>query len=323
MYIFLTIISIILILIILLFIDYKIFINKRIKTFNNINKINTTYGDVSYVDINPEKENVILFCTGGGVGIDSVYSFKWLSNLDYRIICINRPGYNGLPLANSFDTHVEIYNEVLTKLNIHEVTVFGVSMGGIAALKYTEKYKVNKLLLYSAITTNYTPNEDSTNSFLGKLVMKSNLKDVISYLIYKSVKLMPITTATEFFVASAKINKKELKKEAKVLLKNKENKKDFINFAESMTPMSAIYEGMMREVELSNNVNIDFNKINIPTLAIHSVLDKDVPITHLDHLESNLTNIKTLRVNCIGHYIWWGQGYKEVLEKSKNFLNNK
>ncbi|ONI43592.1 hypothetical protein AN641_09545 [Candidatus Epulonipiscioides gigas] len=314
---------IIIIFIVLLILDYKYFMYKREKEINSFPTVKTSFGEVSYIDINPDKNEVILFCTGGGVGFDSVLAFKWLTHTDYRVICINRHGYYKLPIAEDFKTHVEIYHEVLEALGIKEVFIFGVSMGGVSALMYALKYGAKKLLLWSAVTKSYVTNSEATNSTIGKLVMGSNMKDIISYFIMKSAQFMPITTITEFFCASVIMNKTEIKKQAKKLMQCKETKLEFMCFIKSMTPMSHIYNGMMKEVEMTQNLELDLTKLKTPCLAIHSVLDKDVSIEHLNYLEKNVPNIKAIRTECMGHYIWWGNKSSEVKEASMEFLSKK
>ncbi len=286
--------------------------------------VKTSFGDISYIDINSNKQEVILFCTGGGVGLDSVNAFKWLKTSDFRVICINRPGYNKLNIANDFETHADIFYEVLIGLNINTelINVFGVSMGGASAISYTRKYGAKKLLLWSAITTSYLPNEEAVNSALGKLVMNSQMKDIISYFLMYAAKLMPSTTFVEFVYQSADISKEDLKKYANTMMKNKDLKAEFLAFVKSMTPMSYIYPGMMKEIEMAKEFNGHLSEIKTPCYAIHSILDKDVPIAHLDYLAKLLPYAKTVRVKCLGHYVWWGPESEEVINNSLSFLKH-
>lgn len=314
------VIIVLFIIIVVVFVDYKFFINRRKNEINSFHTVETSFGEVSYIDINSNKKEVILFCTGGGVGFDSPLSFEWLKNTDFRIICVNRPGYCKLPLEDSFEKHIDIYHQVLDSLDIKEVYVFGISMGGVSALLYTQKYGAKKLLLWSAITNRYLPNPESTNSILGKLVMKNSIKDIVSYLLMRSVQIMPITTSVEFFFASTNVSKSLLKSQVVLMMKNKETKMEFQNFVKTMSPMSYMYNGMMKEVEMAQYLNIDLSKIETPCFAIHSSLDKDVPISHLEYLEKNLSNIKTIRTQGMGHYVWWGDKSDIIKNESISFL---
>lgn len=139
---------------------------------NRYEVVETKFGNIRYCEIGPRDGETILFSTGEGAGYNSVYAFNWLAQAGYRVISINRPGYFDLPTdcVKALEGHADIYHEVMTALKCtKDVTVFGITMGGLSALYYTKKYPTKSLILWSAVTGPYRINKDSANSPLGTL----------------------------------------------------------------------------------------------------------------------------------------------------------
>lgn len=283
----------------------------------------TVFGKVSYIDIGPEKGEVILFSTGGGAGFNSVYAFDWLLKEGFRLISINRPGYFDLEVdvVNSIEGHADIYHEVIKYLGIKEVNVFGVSMGSLSALHYAKKYPTKSLVLWSAVTGEYHVNEEATNSFLGKLVMSNNAKKIISWLLLISAKVFPKITIQTFLKAEAKLDKKKIKEISKQVANNPERKREFMVFVKSMTPMDSLYNGMMDEVEKAKQLSsVNWSNITCPVFAVHSIVDKDVSIDHAERLSEMLSNLKLMYVEAGGHFVWWGKEGEKVIKETIDFF---
>ncbi|ONI48095.1 hypothetical protein AN643_03370 [Candidatus Epulonipiscioides saccharophilum] len=71
--------------VLLIIFSYHTFIISRKNELDSLLTVKTSFGDISYIDINSNKQEVILFCTGGGVGLDSVKAFKWLKTSDFTL----------------------------------------------------------------------------------------------------------------------------------------------------------------------------------------------------------------------------------------------
>ncbi|MCG8569251.1 MAG: alpha/beta hydrolase [Spirochaetes bacterium] len=292
----------------------------------NFKIVDTQYGKISYIDIGAKDSEVILFSTGGGVGIDSVYAFDWLIKEGFRVIAINRPGYFDLNVdtVDTIEGHADIYYEVIKYLGIKEVNVFGISMGGLSALYYAQKYPIKSLVLWSAVSGKYQANEDAVNSSLGKIVMTKHGKKIISWMLLASAKLFPVVTIKSFLKTEADLNKTEINKIAKQIVQKPSGKRNFIIFVQSMIPMDALYTGMMDEVEKAKQPSsIIWKKITCPTFAVYSTVDKDVSKEHAERLEENLKDIKVKYVRAAGHFVWWGDEGEEVIRETIAFFKSK
>lgn len=291
----------------------------------NYKSIHTKFGDIRYAEIGQKGNPVILFSTGGGASYDLVYAFEWLAKEGYRLIAVNRPGYFDLPLdvADSIEDHAAIYYEVIKELGITEsVNVFGISMGGLAALYYAKNYPTKSLVLWSAVTGKYEVNNDSANSVIGKLFLSSKGKNIVSKMMLFSAKYFPEKTAESFLKTEADLSSKQRKQIAKEMMSNIESKKEFQIFIQSTTPMALLYDGMMDEVAKAEQLtDVDWTTITCPTLSVHSTIDIDVPISHSKRLKQMIPNLETKYVKAGGHFVWWGDEGKVTIDTTLEFFN--
>lgn len=305
------------------FFDYKLFISKRMKEINNLKQIETKYGLVEYIDIGKQDDPPVLFCTGGGAGIDSIYAFDWFVDHGFRMIAVNRPGYYNCKIENkgSIELHADIYHEVLTELDVEMPHVFGISMGGVSALYYASKYKAKSLVLWSAVTGKYTVQEDSADTALGKMVLSPKGKKLVSWLLYRSAQLMPRLTQKEFIKPEADLDNKTINHITRQTMADPVAKKEFLIFARSMTPMDMIFNGMMEEVDMTlKEFHVDWNRITMPLMAYFSPQDKDVTMDHSQRLIDKVDGADIRYVKACGHYVWWGDERSEVIKGTLDFF---
>ncbi|WMX13265.1 alpha/beta hydrolase [Aureispira sp. CCB-E] len=296
----------------------------KLKKGKDYKVASTKYGLVRFTEIGPKNGEVILFSTGGGASFMSVHAFEWLVAEGFRVIAINRPGYFDLPIKDSYtlESHADIYHEVINYLGVKDkIHVFGVSMGGLSALYYAQKYPTQSLVLWSSVSGKYCINEQAANSGLGRLVLSKSGKNIISWLLLTSAKLFPKKTIETFLKTEADLDRQERILLAKQIVQNQSRKKEFMTFVKSMTPMGALYEGMMDEVAKAANLQtVDWTNITCPTFAVHSIVDIDVSIEHAQRLEKMIPAIKMMYVRAGGHFVWWGEEGEQVKHATKDFL---
>ncbi len=306
--------------------DYYYFRAQRKRVLSSFAETDTRYGKVKYLDLGPQEGPVILFSTGGGAGIDIAAAFDWLMERGYRIIAVNRPGYYDMPVdvVDSIEGHAKIYHEVVKSLGIKELNVFGVSMGGLSALYYTQNYAVTvrSMVLWSPVTGEYRPNQEAVNSHLGKLVMSDKAKDIISWLMVRAVYLFPKSIIISFLKTEANLSKRERNTLATWIVNHKAEKKRVRQFVCALAPMSKLYTGMMDEVEKASAPHtFNWGKIDMPVRAFASHVDKDVSRDHFDRLNTHLVNGTCTFVKAGGHFCWWGEDGREVVRESLRFLD--
>jgi len=304
-------------------IDYFRYANKRKQVEDSFLMMTTQYGGVEYIDLGPKDAPVILFVTGGGAGIDSVYALDWLLETGYRVLSINRPGYYNLPLdaINEISEQADIFHAVVQKLGIESVHVFGVSMGGVSALHYAQNYPTDSLVLWSAVTGTYHPNPELMDSPLGKLFLSPGGKKIVSWLTGRSIRLAFKETVQTFLQVEADLPSAQIKDIAQQMASDSTQRQSAITFVESTTPMEKLYPGMMWEVEqTAKEWTPDWPSITCPALVIASPVDQDVAYEeHFIPAVENLPKAESMTVTAGGHFIWWGDEGKQVIERTVAF----
>lgn len=280
--------------------------------------------DVPYLVVGPPDGPPVLLSTGGGSGIDSVHAMPWLTDAGYRLIAICRPGYYGVPLeaAPSLRAQADLYAEVLCALGVREpVHVFGVSAGGPTALHYAAKHPTRSLLLWSAVTGRYIPNQESMDSALGRLVLSTRGQALISWLLSRSARWMPRTTMATFLRTESTLGAPEIDVVVEQTLASAVHRRRFRTFVDSTTPMTELYTGMMHELhEMGEDWTADWARIRAPTLAVASPVDKDVGADHIERVARQLLSATILEVRAGGHFVWWGHEGEDVIEASLQHL---
>ena len=122
---------------------------RRLKTYN-AQTVELSSGKMTYVD---SGEGEVLFVVHGiSGGYDTIDMMKDKQG-DYRIIVPSRFGYLGsdMPQDTTPLNQVNAFIELLDKLNIDKVFLFGTSAGGTIAIKFALEHpeRVKGLILYS------------------------------------------------------------------------------------------------------------------------------------------------------------------------------
>ncbi len=306
------------------YVDFLRFLFHRKKVAHSFSEASTKFGLIQYLDIGPKDAPAILFSTGGGAGIDSVYMLDWLVRSGYRLIAVNRPGYYNLPAnaVSSIRGHADIYKAVIDFLDIKEVNVFGVSIGALSSLYYAQSYSVKSMVLWSPVTGQYRPKKEALDTAFAKLFLSPKMQDFISWLLRRTMDFFPRIILVNLVHAEAEMEKKAIKTVVASILNDPQEKKRAIQFIHSLAPMSKIYPGMMDELKKSaKEQTIDWNKIDLPVLTYASTIDKDVTQDHFSRLTENLINGECRLVKGGGHFVWWGPEGKEVQSETLKFFN--
>ncbi|WP_428268084.1 alpha/beta fold hydrolase [Haliangium sp.] len=296
--------------------DYRRFQTQRRRVEQSFLRLDLPWGALPYVDVGPRDGPVVLVCTGGGAGIDSVAALDELTEAGYRLIAVCRPGYYDVPLtaAPTLADHADLYHAVISALELGAVHVFGLSAGGPSALYYAARYPTRSLVLWSAVTGPYVPNRESMETPLGRLVLAKRGQALVSWSLWRFARWMPRTTMTTFLRAEATLDRKEIARVIDETLRDRRDRDRFKTFVASTTPMSKLYSGMMDEIDkMGAEWAPDWASIQAPTLAVGSPVDKDVSYDHLERIRARLPNAQIMSVRAGGHFVWWGREGREVL----------
>ena len=131
------------------------------------NIINTTHGQISYIDESPDSENsteTIFSVHGICGGYDQAYEICEPYAGKYRLIAPSRFGYPGsdLPENATIEMQVEAFVELLDYLKLDKVYMLTTSAGGTCAIKFALQHpeRLKGLIMYSSGVPQYPATEN-------------------------------------------------------------------------------------------------------------------------------------------------------------------
>lgn len=308
-----------------LMLDHRRWRRERARVRGTFRIARTALGPIPYLDVGPQDGVPVLLATGGGSGIDSVHAFPWLTDAGFRLIAIARPGYHGVPLstATTLEAHADLYATVLAAIGIDSVHVFGLSAGGPSALYYAARHPTRSLVLWSAVTGRYRPNQSSMDSLLGRMVLSSHGQALISWALSRSARWLPRQTMAAFLRAESHLCAREINDMIDQMLADESSLASFRRLVDSTTPMTDLYPGMIDELrKMGESWSAPWHRIRVPVLAVASDVDKDVSPDHLDRVEQEIPRGRILRVKAGGHFVWWGRDGRRVINATLEHLQS-
>lgn len=118
-----------------------------------------------YLDENPSGNPAIFLFHGLGSNSSSwVYQIPILSKAGYRVIAIDSPGFGNSPYMIIYKDYIKgtsrCFSELVSYLNLSQLVICGLSLGGTQALQFALDYPnlVDKLILVSTFSTLQTKN---------------------------------------------------------------------------------------------------------------------------------------------------------------------
>lgn len=116
--------------------------------------INTRLGRIEYCSVG--KGIPVLFEHGGISNCNETLCYKRFDLEKFQLITPSLPGYGKTPLKGNRTPKqtANLIIELIEYLSIYDVTVYGISAGGLTVIELAGNYpnKVNKLILASAIS---------------------------------------------------------------------------------------------------------------------------------------------------------------------------
>ncbi|MEA4827267.1 MAG: alpha/beta hydrolase [Clostridium sp.] len=191
------------------------------------------------------------------------------------------------------DLHVEVLKELIEKLNLGKVHLFGISFGGEVAMKFALKYQdmIESLILSNTVS--------ETNPLMHDI---EEMWDYAASTYNGSV----FFYATMPFIYSAKFYKENiewLKERAEL-------------FKDAFTP--EWYDGFRRAIRSAHNLNItdEIHKITVPTLIMGGDLDILTPLENQETIHRKIKNSKMVIMKDAGH----GSMYEKPYEFATSVL---
>ena len=289
------------VLMLIIIIHYKKEIKKSYDRLNNykINKINTEFGEMSYVDEGIGE--TILISHGIFGGYDQAYnSLKSFVEDDYRKIAPSRFGYPGfdLPLKPTPKNQAKAFLNLLDELEIKKTYIITTSAGSASGIKFSIDYpnRVKGLILLSSAVPKAKKTKDEIKGMTGP----------------------PRFLVNDF---SMWLSTKHFRFIFKSMFGSELDKAVY----ETMLPVAPRKKGIEIDGKITN-IDMDINfedykieKITAPILIVHA---KDDPMTKYENIDKfiKLTNAEASIFETGGHLI---SGHGHAVSKAiKNFIEN-
>ena len=127
--------------------------------------IDTAFGHIEYADAGHGYPVLVVHGAGGGYDQGVILANILLDGNSYRVIAPSRFGFLHTPVPDvtnnksSFAAQADVYANLLDKLNIKKVAVFGFSAGGPSSIEFALRHpdKTSVLVLVSAVVHKEPP----------------------------------------------------------------------------------------------------------------------------------------------------------------------
>lgn len=215
---------------------------------------------------------------------------------DYKIIRFDLRGHGESELGSdeiTVDTYVEDLNGLLDELNISNVNLIGLSLGGAIALDFTIKYpeKVSSLVLMSSF---YKADE-----YLSKVLnqFRNALGDGFEEF-YDLI--LPMVLCQDVIDANT----------------------DELNQLKELASKTANTQAYIEAVDACMNFNVedDLSQIDAPVLILAGKYDGISLLASQENLQRKIKNSKLIVFDDVKHNILIGKNNEEILNILKEFI---
>ncbi|MBV9576100.1 MAG: alpha/beta hydrolase [Gammaproteobacteria bacterium] len=199
---------------------------------------------------------------------------QFFASHGYRAIAFDRRGFGESSKGAAdydYDTLAADIEHVLRELDLHDVTLVGLSMGGGELARYIGKYgtsRVSRAVFIASVPPRFSSGTDPNNDFLAKM-QEQLLNDRTNFLQQQMKK---------FFATSIDLTKSEN-----------------AIFVEQAIAEAALAEtnALVRSIDTwRTDLTHDFEKINIPTLIISGECDQLTPKIMGDEIQKKVDESK-------------------------------
>lgn len=265
--------------------------------------IETACGPIQYTEFGAGPPMLIVHGAGGGY--DQGEYFARFIGGGYRWIAPSRFGFLGAPVPNGADSEVQAdaYACLLDALDIEQVGVVGVSMGGPSSLLFAQHYpqRTNSLTLISAASHAIPP----------RPAMLATIFDLFlnDFVFWSMVRLSPEGLLVALGVPQ----------EVQQQLSSQEVAQ-LHAFLESIEPMGARREGQLLEQQMSEYAAEQIQQIQAPTLVLHARDDTLVAFEQGEFAAENIPGAELIPLEKGGHLALLMDMNAEAKEQLRTFL---
>lgn len=271
---------------------------------------------------------VLLVSHGGPGGYDQIEMMADLSEAGFSLLAPSRPGYLGTPLSagQTIPQQAEAMIALLDALGIKQVAAVGVSAGGPVVLELALRYpeRLWGLVMLSAVSLPYQPNEETADSLLGKLFLSDQLTwllDIGTWLFERFSLRFPLASAKMMLQTESDLLSEQINQHLDNMRQNPDLVAWYKALIRSTGPLSLRKAGLDNDLEqLAALTRLPLAQIALPMLVLHGQADADVPYHHAQFVAETMPNAQLITLPNAGHLIWLSPEWPAVRQQLAHFL---
>ena len=173
----------------------------------------TRFGIIEYHSVGKGKP--IVFIHGGHSNCNEILAHKGFDPSKFQLLTPSRPGYGKTPLADNQTPSkaAKLIIALLNSLAIDKAIIYGISAGGLTALKLAEEYPdyVEKLILASAVTKKWLDPKDWIYK-TAQIIFSPRIEGITWGMVRFFSSIFPRLMAKSFFAQFSAFPNKKLEK---------------------------------------------------------------------------------------------------------------
>jgi 2-hydroxy-6-oxonona-2,4-dienedioate hydrolase len=268
--------------------------------------VDTPCGPIEYAEAGSGPAALVLHGAGGGYD-QGLLLGSWIFGDGYRLIAPSRFGYlnSSIPADSSLEAQADAYACLLDALGVDQVTVAGISAGGLSALHFGMRYpeRTSALIMVSAVSyaENPSPADAQKVSVINRIVGSNP-----TY--WLALHTMPSTVASLVGVPRAV--------QAQL---TPEGEGQMHQLLDLMLPTSMRVAGLAVDQSRFCPQDFPIQQISAPTLVIHARDDTLVPYIYGEHSAEQIPSAEFMTIEEGGHFLLGH--YAEIRGATTAFLN--
>lgn len=269
---------------------------------------------------------VVLLSHGAPGGYDQGFLLGDIAAAGFSVVTPSRPGYLGTPLytGRTIEAQADAFAALLDVLEIESVIVAGASAGGPVALQLALRHpqRVSALIMMSAVSEQYRPNEAAANTALGKIYLNNTgIADFGIWLYDLFTSHFPAQSMRSMLQTESTLDANQIDATVEQAMGDPQQLDWFQNLIRSTAPLSLRKSGLDNDLaQLAQMPMYKLEAITAPTLVVHGLADADVRYKHALNAAKRIPDSKLHTLENSGHLIWLGDGWRDFRPKLLDFL---
>ena len=263
----------------------------------------TARGRIEYAVVGVGTPVLVLHGSPGGIDAAQLMA-QFLPKDRFAAVLVSRPGYIDTPLGPdpSIDAEADLLAALLDELGIDQVGIHCWSGGGPAAYRLAVRHpgRVRALVAFAAVSEAYPP---ARLKLVDRLLLQTRPGNkLLSYMAARQ----PEQFVTGVLSSEGTLSRKMLKERVAHVM-NSPAKRDFVVglglTAEQTAERRIGYDNDVREFD--GIVDLELEKVSVPTLLVHGTADSDVPYEHSENAAAKIPDSELVSMDTGTHLAFY------------------